>query len=145
MRNRIMSLPALIGVVGLAMVAGGSGSSTSFSRIAGSQAAQGHFAFVYKAAGQDLLKNGPRPEDMPVLQAHVKYMRTLAEQGTSVFAGHTLNHDETSFGLLVVKADSEASARKIMEADPIVHAGLVQGTVIPFGVATIGKDVTALK
>jgi len=132
-----MSLPALFAVLALAMIMGG--------RIANSQAPAQHFACVYKAAGQDLLKNGPRPQDMPILQDHVKYMKTLAEQGASVFAGHTLNHDETSFGLLVIKADSEAAARKIMEADPIVHAGLVQGTVIPFGVATVGKDVSALK
>jgi len=90
------------------------------------------------------MKGGPRPEDMPALQGHVKYLRTLAEQGTSLFSGHTLTHDENSFGLLVVRADSEAAARKIMEGDPIIQAGLVKGTVIPFGVANVGKDASAL-
>jgi uncharacterized protein YciI len=132
-----MTVPLLIVVAGLAIVAS--------ERIVRSQQHASTFACVYKASSQSWLKSGPRPEDMPALQGHVKFMRTLAEQGTCLFAGHTLTQDESSFGLLVVKADSEAAARKIMEADPMVQAGLVQGTVIPFGVATLGKDVSALK
>lgn len=137
MRTRIMSVPFLIVVAVLAVLAGG--------RIVNSQKPPATFAFVYKVSNEDFRKSGPRPEDMPALQGHVKYLRTLAEQGTSLFSGHTLNSDESAFGLLVVRAESEAAARKIMEADPIIHAGLVQGTVIPFGIGTIGKDVSALK
>jgi uncharacterized protein YciI len=137
MRTRIMSVPFLIVVGVLAALAGG--------RIVNSQQPPATFAFVYKVSSQELRKSGPRPEDMPAFQGHVKYLRTLAEQGTSLFSGHTLNNDESSFGLLVVRADSEAAARKIMEADPIIQAGLLQGTVIPFGIGTIGKDVSALK
>ena len=136
MRTRIMSVPLLIVIALVAILAGG--------RAVNSQQPPTAFACLYKAS-PDFEKRGPRPEDMPVMQDHVKYMRTLAEQGSSVFAGHTLTHGDNSFGLIVVKADSEAAARKIMEADPIVHAGLVLGTVIPFGVATVGKDASALK
>jgi len=132
-----MSVPALVIVAMLALLAG--------ERIVSSQQPATTFACVYKMASEGLAKSGPRPEDMPALQDHVKYLRTLAEQGTSVFSGHTLTFDESAFGLLVVKADSEAAARKIMEADPIIRAGLVKGTVIPFGVGTLGKDVSALK
>ena len=131
-----MSVPVLIGVAMLAIVVG--------ERVVSSQQTPDAFACIYKVS-ENFQKNGPRPEDMPVLQGHVKYLRDLAEQGTSLFSGHTLNQDESAFGLLVVRADSEAAARKIMEADPIIHAGLVQGTVIPFGVGTIGKDASALK
>jgi len=137
MRTRIMSVPFLIVVAVLAVLAGG--------RIVNSQQPPATFACVYKVSNEDFRKSGPRPEDMPALQGHVKYLRTLAEQGTSLFSGHTLNSDESAFGLLVVRVESEAAARKIMEADPIIHAGLVQGTVIPFGIGTIGKDVSALK
>jgi uncharacterized protein YciI len=137
MRTRIMLVPLLIVVAVLAMLAGG--------RIVNSQQPAATFACVYKVTSEDLRKNGPRPADMPAFQGHVKYLKDLAEQGTSLFSGHTLNNDQSAFGILVVRADSEAAARKIMEADPIVHAGLVQGTVIPFGVGTLGKDASALK
>jgi hypothetical protein len=47
-------------------------------------------------------------------------------------AGHTLNHDETAFGLAVLRADSKAAAQAILQDDPLVSAGLVRVTVFEF-------------
>jgi uncharacterized protein YciI len=56
----------------------------------------------------------------------------LTDQGVSLVAGHTLNHDQNAFGLAIVRAESENAARKIMEDDPLVRAGILKITVFPF-------------
>ena len=70
------------------------------------------------------------------------YLQRLSDQGISVLAGHTLNHDESAFGLAIVRADSETAARKIMDDDVLVRNGIVTVTVFPFE-ALIGKNPTA--
>jgi uncharacterized protein YciI len=90
------------------------------------------FAGVFKAANPDLVKKGPGPDQMALLQQHVEYLRRLTDQGVALLGGHTLNHDETAFGLVIVRANSQAAASDIMEADPLVRAHLVTVTVFPF-------------
>jgi uncharacterized protein YciI len=124
MTKRILLLCALLAIVGAAFVTGRS--------LASGQKKETQFAGVFKAVRVDFVKNGPRAEDMPYLQQHVKYWLPLTDQGVCLAVGHTLNHDETAFGIAVVKADSEAAARKIMEDDPIVRAGILTVTVFPF-------------
>jgi uncharacterized protein YciI len=130
MVKRILLLCALVAVVGAAAFVTG-------RSLASGQKKETQFAGVFKAARADFVKNGPRAEDMPYLQQHVKYWLPLTDQGVCLAVGHTLNHDETAFGIAVVKADTEAVARKIMEDDPIVRAGILTVTVYPFeGVVT---------
>jgi hypothetical protein len=47
-------------------------------------------------------------------------------------AGHTLNHDESAFGLAIIRTDSKESAQRILDDDPLVRAGLVKITVFEF-------------
>jgi uncharacterized protein YciI len=98
-----------------------------------------HFAYVLRAKNPDYAHNGPRPEDIPTVQAHVKYLKGLIEKGTCVFAGHTLNEDETGFGIAVINADSVVAAREIMEHDPLIQTGILQGNLFPFEFAMPGK------
>jgi uncharacterized protein YciI len=102
---------------------------------AGNQQSAKRYAYVLRAKNPEFAHNGPRPEDARTVQAHVKYLKGLMEKGVCVVAGHTLNQDETGFGIAVVNADSEISAQDIMEHDPLVQAGILQGTVFPFEIA----------
>jgi uncharacterized protein YciI len=90
------------------------------------------FAGLFKAANPEVVKKGPGPEQMALIQQHVEYLRKLTNQGVALLGGHTLNHDETAFGIVIVRADSQAAASEIMEADPLVRAHLVTVTVFPF-------------
>jgi uncharacterized protein YciI len=67
-----------------------------------------------------------------VLRAHIEYWQGQINRGACLLAGHTLNKDETAFGLVVIRADSEASAKKMVEDDPMVRAGIINVTVFPF-------------
>src|SRR5216683_4996253 len=104
------------------------------SLVAGDSAAQGQekqslYVGIFKATNLDFVKKGPRPEDMPLIRQHVEMLQKLGDQGISIIAGHTTNHDETAFGLAVVRAASQDAARKILEEDPLVRAGILTVTV----------------
>jgi uncharacterized protein YciI len=96
------------------------------------------FIGLFKAANPDFVKQGPSPADMPLLRKHVEYLQKLTDQGISVVAGHTLNHDESAFGIVILRTDSESSARKILAEDALVQAGLVKVQVFQFE-GLIGK------
>jgi len=100
--------------------------------LADNQKKETKFVGVFKVTRVDFLTKGPRPEELPALRAHLEYWQGEINQGVCLMAGHTLNKDETAFGLAIVRADSEASAKKIMEDDPMVRAGIITVTVFPF-------------
>jgi uncharacterized protein YciI len=131
-RKRILFISGLITLIGTGFAAVGS--------LATGQQKQSLFAGIFKATNPDFIKKGPRPEERQALRQHVEYLQRLTDQGISIVAGHTLNQDESAFGLAVVRADSEAAARKIMEDDALVRAGIVTVTVFPFQGLT-GKNL----
>src|SRR5262245_49952729 len=90
--------------------------------LADNQKKETKFVGVFQVTRADLVTKGPKPEELPVIRAHVEYWQQQTDRGVCLLAGHTLNTDETAFGLAVIKADSEAAAKKIMEDDPMVRA-----------------------
>ena len=50
-------------------------------------------------------------------------------------AGRTQNADETAFGLVVFRAESETAARQIMLEDPAVKHGVMTASLYPYRVA----------
>ena len=125
MKKRILLVSGVVALILTGLVPGGSAAI--------GQQRQSLFVGIFKAANPDFVKKGPSPEDMAVLEKHVEYLQGLAGRGISIVAGHTFNHDESGFGLAIVRADSKAAAQTIMEDDPLVRGGLVTVTVFEFG------------
>jgi len=113
----------------IALIIAGLTAAVSATR---AQQKQALFIGLFKAKNPEFAKKGPRPEDMPLVREHLEYFQKLSADGVSIVAGHTLNHDETAFGIAIVRADSENAARKIMGDVPLVRAGLLTVTVFPF-------------
>ena len=109
----------------------------SFGRVP--QQSQKQFALLMKATGPEFFKKTQEPEGKQLVDKHFKKLQALTQQGVILFSGHTLVTDESGFGIIVVRADSEAEAQKIIDDDDLVKAGLVRGTVFPFQVVTLGK------
>jgi uncharacterized protein YciI len=111
--------------------------------LADGQKKESKFVGVFKVTRLDFVTKGPKPEEMAVVRAHLEYWQTQINQGVCLLAGHTLNADETAFGLAVIHADSEAAAKKILEDDPMVRAGIITVTVFPFeGLPTKKEQAT---
>lgn len=92
------------------------------------------FLYVLRAKRLQMLTEGPSPEEAEILAAHGQYLDSLADSGTAILYGRTQNLDETTFGLVIFRADSEQAAGAIMEDDPGVKGGLMTAQLFPFGI-----------
>lgn len=93
--------------------------------------------FLYKIQPTriEMLSEGSTLEEAEVISAHFEYLSNLLEAGILILAGRTLNTDETSFGIVILGADSENTAREIMENDPAVKNGVMTAALFPYRVA----------
>jgi uncharacterized protein YciI len=128
MRIRSLWLSAAIVLIALALVA-------AVAIASGGQQKEKQFALLLKPTQPGFLQK-PGPEETALVQEHLRHLQSLADQGVCIFAGRTLNQDVSAFGIIVVRAESEAAAQKILEDDALIRAGLVRGTVLPFQVVS---------
>ena len=132
MKNRLTILIAAAVLVVLTSFA-----VASFGRAPQQQ--QKQFALLMKATGPDFFKKTQEPEGKELVEKHFKKLQALTQQGVILFSGHTLVTDESGFGIIIVRAESQVEAQKIVDDDELVKAGLIRGTVFPFEVVTSGK------
>jgi uncharacterized protein YciI len=103
------------------------------------QQTEKQFALVFKVTGPEFFKKTQEPDGKQLVDKHFKKLQALTQQGVCLLSGHTLVTDESGFGIVIVRAESEAAAQKIVDDDDLVKAGLVSGRVFPFQVVTSGK------
>ena len=57
--------------------------------------------------------------------------------GTLILAGKTGGLNENTFGLVILEAENEDGANRVMENDPAVLKGIMTARLFPFKVALI--------
>ncbi|MDZ7812596.1 MAG: YciI family protein [Ideonella sp.] len=67
--------------------------------------------------------------------AHFQYLKAATEAGQVLLAGRTNEPLDKTFGLVIFEAEDEAAARRFMEGDPAVKAGVMLATLHPYAVA----------
>ena len=85
-----------------------------------------------------MLAEGPTAEEEKIVGEHFAYLQGLTERGVVILAGRTLNTDESSFGIVIFRAASERAAREVMENDPAVRQGVMEGELFPYRIALVG-------
>jgi uncharacterized protein YciI len=135
--EKIMKKRLSIFVAALILVAAASLAFASLGRRPQQQ--QKQFALLMKATGPEFARKVEEPEGQRLVTEHFKKLQTLTERGVCIFSGHTTNAGDSGFGIIVVRAESEAAAQKIIDDDDLVKAGLIRGAVFPFQVVTSGK------
>ncbi len=75
------------------------------------------------------------PADNDAVSRHFARLAAATKAGQVIFAGRTTEPLDTTFGLVVFEAASEAAARQFMEADPAVVAGVMSATLHPYALA----------
>ena len=83
----------------------------------------------------DMLSNGPTEEESAVVSEHFAYLRDLSDEGVVIMAGRTLNTDPSSFGIVILRAESDKEAEERMMSDPAVAKGVMKSEIFPFRVA----------
>ena len=93
--------------------------------------------YLYKIqpTRQEMLSEGPTPEEEGVVGEHFTYLQELTARGLLILAGRTLNTDESSFGIVIFRAFSEEAAQKVMENDPAVRQDVMKAEIFPFRIA----------
>lgn len=79
-------------------------------------------------------------DDEAVLTRHFARFQHAIETGQLILAGRTQESGAKTFGIAVFEAPDEADARKFMESDPAVVAGLMTAELHPFAVALQRKN-----
>ena len=78
------------------------------------------FAILYRPARADF-SDGQTGRESAAISEHSVYLKGLLDAGVLKMAGRC---EDTSLGLALIQSESEAQARRIMEADPAIKAGV---------------------
>ena len=97
-----------------------------------------HYLYKLRPTRLAMLEGATEAEAAIVL-THFNYLKGLNEQGIVVLAGRTLHTDETSFGIVILRANSEQEARAVMENDPAVKGGVMCADLYPYRIALMGQ------
>ncbi len=99
-----------------------------------------HTTFIYRlrAVRSDMLSTGLTEHETAIIEAHGEYLDHLAAHDIIKLAGRTLIDDEHAFGIVVLEADSDLHARRIMNEDPAVANGVLEAELFPFRIAVTG-------
>jgi uncharacterized protein YciI len=79
-------------------------------------------------------------EDKMALDRHFARFQHAIETGELILAGRTREPGDKTFGIAIFEANDEAAARKFMESDPAVVAGLMTAELHPFAVVLQRKN-----
>jgi uncharacterized protein YciI len=105
----------------------------------------GNSQYIYKLhpARPEMLTHGPTESEEEVLQYHVAYLKDLSEKSIVLLAGRTQTLDDTTFGIVILKANSESSAIEIMKNDPAVNRGIMNAELFPFNISMLSRSIVS--
>jgi uncharacterized protein len=79
-------------------------------------------------------------EDKAAVDRHLANFKAATHSGELILAGRTRESGDKTFGIAIFEAADEAAARKFMEADPAVAAGVMIADLHPFAVVLQRKN-----
>ncbi len=97
------------------------------------------FLYRIQPARGDMLITGPTDFEANVVGRHFDYLKRLMAEGVVILAGRTMNCDESSFGIVIFNAPTDAAALSIMTADPAVNEGVMRAELFPYNTALIAE------
>jgi uncharacterized protein YciI len=74
-------------------------------------------------------------EERAVWAVHFERLQRLLAEGVLILAGPTLG--EINTGIAVIEAPDEATARRIMQEDPVIAGGYAEGELRQFRVSLL--------
>ena len=79
-------------------------------------------------------------EDKAAVDRHLANFKAAVQSGQLILAGRTKEPGDKTFGIAIFEAADEAAARKFMEEDPAVVAGVMTAELHPFAVVLERKN-----
>jgi uncharacterized protein YciI len=88
-----------------------------------------NFAYILRPTFDRRFLAEATPEEHELFQRHGEYLEELHARGVVRFAGRCL---DGPLGIVVVEAEDEAAARRLVAEDPSVAAGMQKAELYPF-------------
>jgi uncharacterized protein YciI len=93
------------------------------------------FLYLLEPTRADMVTE-PTDDERLAVQEHYNRLARMLDEGRLILAGRTLD-TRSVLGIVAFEAESEESARRIMEDDPAVAKGVMRATLHPFRVALL--------
>jgi len=87
-----------------------------------------------------MLTKGANASESRIISDHFNYLKRLAEDGVVILAGRTQNTDYSSFGIVLLKAESIEAAREVMLDDPAVRNNVFRAELYPYKTSIFNAD-----
>jgi uncharacterized protein YciI len=78
--------------------------------------------------------------DNAAVSRHFGHLKQATAGGRVILAGRTTEPGDKTIGLVIFEAAGEDDARRFMESDPAVVAGIMTATLHPYAIALQRKD-----
>jgi uncharacterized protein YciI len=98
--------------------------------------------FIYKLIlREDLFEeqNWTEKEEL-IVSKHFNYLQTLLQKDILILAGKTDGLDETTYGIVLFKANSREEATTIMNNDPAIINHVMTGTLHQYNIALYNNE-----
>lgn len=98
--------------------------------------------FLYKLhpSRPEMLTAGPTEAEQEATMDHFSYLKRAVDRGDVLLAGRTNTRDESTFGIVVFKAESDEAAQAFVDEDPAVKAGVMTAKLFPFRLAMLADN-----
>jgi uncharacterized protein YciI len=100
-----------------------------------------HYLYKLEPARLEMVTQGPTPREAEIVSQHFSYLQDLTQKGIVFLAGRTLNNDEKTFGICILRASSAEAARELMQNDPAVKQGVMRAELFPYRIALFNEAV----
>src|SRR5260370_34851637 len=90
------------------------------------------FLYRIQPVRHDMLTKGSTEFESRIVSEHFNYLRRLTESGVVILAGRTQNTDYSSFGIVLLKAETIEAAREIMLNYPEVKNKGFRAELYPY-------------
>ena len=87
-----------------------------------------------------MLTKGANESESRIISDHFNYLKQLTENGVVILAGRTQTTDYSSFGIVLLKAETIEAARQIMLDDPAVKNSVFRAELYPYKTSLFNPD-----
>lgn len=98
------------------------------------------FLYRIQPVRHDMLTKGSTEFESRIVSEHFNYLKRLTEDGVVILAGRTQSTDYSSFGIVLLKAETIEAAREIMLNDPAVKNNVFRAELYPYKTSLFNPD-----
>ena len=93
------------------------------------------FIYTIRPVRPEAFVDGFTEDEKQKISEHFDYLKRLTEEGAVLLAGKTPNIPSRGFGIVIFKAESEASARQLVDNDPAVRNKVFGAELFSFSIS----------